>query len=39
MPGSTWSDFKKVKTTVTIEAVLQRYGLLVKFDRKGNALS
>lgn len=39
MPGSTWADFKKVKTSVTIEAVLQRYGLLEKFERKGDRLS
>ena len=39
MPGSTWADFKKVKASVTIEAVLQRYGLLESFDRKGDRLS
>jgi DNA primase len=39
MPGSTWADFKKVKASVTIEAVLKRYGLLEGFDRKGDRLS
>ncbi len=39
MPGSTWVVFKKVKASATIESVLQRYGLLEGFDRKGDRLS
>lgn len=39
MPGKDWVDFKAVKATVTIEAVLKHYGLLEKFERKGDRLT
>lgn len=38
MAGELWVDFKAVKAEVTIEAVLKRYGILEKFERKGDRL-
>jgi DNA primase len=41
MPGndSSWVDFREVKAQVSIEQVLEHYGLLAKFTRKGDRLS
>ncbi len=38
MPSETWVDFKAVKAAVSMEMVLQRYGLLAKLTRKGDRL-
>ncbi len=38
MPSETWVDFKTVKAAVSMEMVLQRYGLLAKLTAKGDRL-
>ncbi len=38
MPSETWVDFKTVKAAVSMEMVLQRYGLLDKLTVKGDRL-
>jgi DNA primase len=39
MPKSTFVDFKAVKAAITMEAVLEHYGLLDKFKRGSDSLS
>ena len=39
MPKSKFVDFKAVKAAVTMEQVLEHYGLLAKFKRTGDRLS
>jgi DNA primase len=39
MPKSKFVDFRAVKAAVTMEQVLQHYGLLEKFKRSGDSLS
>jgi DNA primase len=39
MPKSSFIDFKAVKSALTIERVLDHYGLLDKFKRSGDSLS
>ncbi len=39
MPKSQYVDFKSVKTSVTMEQVLQHYGLLEQMKRSGDSLS
>jgi DNA primase len=39
MPKSKFVDFKAVKAAITIEQVLEHYGLLDKFKRSGDRLS
>lgn len=39
MPKSSFVDFKAVKATITMEQVLEHYGLLDKFKRSGDSLS
>jgi DNA primase len=39
MPKSKFVDFKAVKSAITIERVLEHYGLLDKFKRSGDSLS
>jgi len=39
MPKSKFVDFKAVKAAITMEQVLERYGLLSKFKRSGDRLS
>ncbi|MDE2103399.1 MAG: hypothetical protein KGL39_39525, partial [Patescibacteria group bacterium] len=39
MPKSMFVDFKAVKAAVTMEQVLERYGLLDKFKRGQDSLS
>ncbi len=38
MPKSKFVDFKAVKAAITMEQVLQHYGLLDKFKRSGDSL-
>jgi DNA primase len=38
MPGEVWIDFKELKARVSIEDVLNRYGLAGKLARKGDQL-
>jgi DNA primase len=39
MPRDDWVDFKAVKTAVTIEQVLERYGVIPNLTRKGDRLT
>jgi len=39
MPKSKYVDFKAVKAAITMEGVLEHYGLLDKFKRGGDSLS
>ena len=39
MPKSSFVDFKVVKAALTMERVLNHYGLMEKFTRKGDSLS
>lgn len=39
MPKSSFIDFKAVKVAITMEQVLQHYGLLDQFKRSGDSLS
>jgi len=39
MPKSKFVDFKAVKAAITMEQVLEHYGLLDKFKRSGDSLS
>jgi DNA primase len=39
MPKSSFVDFKTVKAAITMEQVLQHYGLLDRFKRSGDSLS
>jgi DNA primase len=39
MPKSKFVDFKAVKAAITMEQVLEHYGLLTKFKRIGDSLS
>jgi DNA primase len=39
MPKSSFVDFKAVKAAITMEAVLEHYGLLHQFKRSGDSLS
>ncbi len=39
MPKSSFVDFKAVKAAVTMEQVLEHYGLLDKFKRGSDSLS
>src|SRR5258708_35139690 len=39
MPKSSFVDFKAVKTAVTMEQVLEHYGLSDQFKRSGDSLS
>src|SRR6266853_6244335 len=39
MPKSSFVDFKAVKAAITIEQVLEHYGLLDRFKRSGDSLS
>jgi DNA primase len=39
MPKSKYVDFKAVKAAITMEGVLEHYGLLDKFKRSGDRLS
>jgi len=39
MPKSSFVDFKAVKAAITMEQVLQHYGLLDRFKRSGDSLS
>src|SRR5579872_733976 len=39
MPKSSFIDFKAVKAAITMEQVLQHYGLLDRFKRSGDNLS
>jgi DNA primase len=39
MPKSKFVDFKAVKAAITMEQVLDHYGLLDKFKRSGDSLS
>lgn len=39
MPKSKFVDFKAVKSAITMEAVLEHYGLMDRFKRSGDSLS
>lgn len=39
MPRSSFIDFKAVKAAVTMEQVLEHYGVLAKFVKKGDSLN
>jgi DNA primase len=39
MPKSSFVDFKAVKAAITMEQVLEHYGILDKFKRSGDSLS
>jgi len=39
MPKSSFVDFRAVKAALTMEAVLEHYGILDQFKRKGDSLS
>jgi DNA primase len=39
MPKSSFVDFKAVKAAITMEQVLEHYGLMDKFKRSGDSLS
>src|ERR1041384_1422303 len=39
MPKSSFVDFKAVKSAITMEQVLEHYGLLDRFKRSGDSLS
>jgi DNA primase len=39
MPRSSFVDFKAVKAAITMEQVLEHYGLMDKFTRKGDSLN
>jgi DNA primase len=39
MPKSSFIDFKAVKAAITMEQVLQHYGLIEQFKRSGDSLS
>jgi hypothetical protein len=39
MPKSSFVDFKAVKAAITMEQVLQHYGLLDQFKKSGDSLS
>src|SRR5258708_36244668 len=39
MPKSSFVDFKAVKAAITMEQVLERYGLMDRFKRSGDSLS
>ena len=39
MPKSSFVDFKAVKAAITMEAVLEHYGILDRFKRSGDSLS
>src|SRR5438046_6890502 len=39
MPRSSFVDFKAVKAAITMEQVLQHYGLLDRFKKNGDSLS
>jgi DNA primase len=39
MPKSSFVDFKAVKAAITMEQVLEHYGFLQKFKKKGDSLS
>src|SRR5689334_7962156 len=39
MPKSSFIDFKAVKAAITMEQLLQHYGLLYQFKRSGDSLS
>lgn len=39
MPKSSFVDFKAVKSAITMEQVLEHYGLLDKFKRSGDSLN
>src|SRR5260221_7571014 len=39
MPKSSFVDFKAVKAAITMEQVLEHYGLLDRFKRSGDSLS
>src|SRR5205809_5379248 len=39
MPKSSFVDFKAVKADITMEQVLEHYGLLDRFKRSGDSLS
>ena len=39
MPKSSFVDFKAVKAAITMERVLEHYGLMDKFKRSGDSLS
>src|SRR5437016_12932914 len=39
MPKSSFVDFRAVKTAITMEQLLQHYGLLDRFKRSGDSLS
>jgi DNA primase len=39
MPKSSFVDFKAVKAAITMEAVLEHYGILDKFKRGSDSLS
>src|SRR5580692_1702560 len=39
MPKSSFVDFKAVKTAITMEQILEHYGLLDRFKRSGDSLS
>src|SRR5215469_16036012 len=39
MPKSSFVDFRAVRSAITMEQVLQHYGLLDKFKRSGDSLS
>lgn len=39
MPKSKFVDFKAVKSAITMEAVLEHYGLLDRFKRSGDSLN
>ena len=39
MPKSSFVDFKAVKAAITMEQILDHYGLMDKFKRSGDSLS
>jgi DNA primase len=39
MPKSSFVDFKAIKAAITMEAVLEHYGILDQFKRSGDSLS
>src|SRR5215469_16230569 len=39
MPKSSFVDFKAIKAAITMEQVLEHYGILDKFKRSGDSLS
>jgi len=39
MPKSSLIDFRAVKTAITMERVLDHYGLLDRFKKSGDSLS